>query len=102
MARSEASAVIDRSAEDVFDFLADGTNNPTWRDGVIEISRASGEALGAIYKQTLRGPGGRTIAGDYRITEFDRPRRLSFEVIAGPGRPPAPSCWNPRATGAPG
>jgi hypothetical protein len=35
----------------------------------------------------MRGPGGRKIAGDYRVSVFDRPRRFVFEVIAGPARP---------------
>jgi hypothetical protein len=43
--------------------------------------------LGATYRQLLSGPGGRKIAGDYRVTTFDRPKTLGFEVIAGPLRP---------------
>jgi len=87
MARASSTVVVDRPAEAVFDFLADGTNNPRWRQGVIDIALASGDGVGAVYKQTLRGPGGRSMAGDYRVTEFARPSRLAFEVIAGPGRP---------------
>ena len=87
MAHAEATVVVNRPAGEVFDFLADGTNDPKWRDGVIEISRVSGDGLGTLYQQTMSGPGGRKIAGDYRITEFDRPRRLGFTVIAGPARP---------------
>jgi uncharacterized protein YndB with AHSA1/START domain len=87
MATASAIVMIDRPADEVFDFLADGTNNRRWREAVIEIAKVSGEGEGAVYRQTLRGPGGRPIKGDYRITEFDRPRRLAFQVIAGPGRP---------------
>ncbi len=47
----------------------------------------SGQGEGAVYRQTLRGPGGRTIDGDYRVTVFERPERLDFEVVAGPARP---------------
>jgi uncharacterized protein YndB with AHSA1/START domain len=82
-----ATVIIDRPADAVFDFLADGTNNRRWREAVVEIAKVSGEGQGAVYSQTRRGPGGRPIKGDYRITEFDRPRRLAFQVIAGPGRP---------------
>jgi len=79
---------VSRPAQAVFDYLADGTHNREWRAGVLEIARTSeagGE--GATYRQVLAGPGGRRIDGDYRITEFDPPRRLAFQVTAGPARP---------------
>jgi uncharacterized protein YndB with AHSA1/START domain len=87
MADAEATVRIERPAEEIFDFLADGRNNPKWRPAVTEIALVSGAGVGATYRQTMRGPGGRTIAGDYRVTESDRPRLLQFEVIAGPARP---------------
>ena len=87
MAHADGTVRIERPIEEVFDFLADGTNNKQWRAGVIDISKTSGEGVGTVYRQTLKGPGGRTIDGDYRVTSFDRPQRLDFEVIAGPARP---------------
>lgn len=88
MAQAEHTVTICRSAEDIFDYLADGTNVPNWRAGVLEIEPI-GQAIGvgATYRQVLRGPGGRKIAGDYRITKYNRPSSLAFEVIAGPARP---------------
>jgi hypothetical protein len=54
----------------------------------VEIHRTSETAEGgATYRQVLRGPGGRKIAGDYRVTTYDRPDRLDFQVTAGPARP---------------
>jgi uncharacterized protein YndB with AHSA1/START domain len=88
MAHAEHTVTIDRAPEVVFDFLDDGSNNREWRAGVIEVGRASGDGgTGTVWRQTMRGPGGRTIRGDYRITEHDRPRVLGFEVVAGPARP---------------
>lgn len=87
MAHAEHTVTIDRPETEVFDFIADGTNNRLWRDGVTEISLESGAGVGAVYSQTMKGPGGRQIRGDYRITEFDPPNRLAFAVIAGPARP---------------
>jgi len=88
MPRAEHTVTIHRSAEDVFDFLADGTNNPLWRSGVLEIAPVGDiTGLGATYRQLLSGPAGRKIVGDYRVTTFDRPRTLGFEVTAGPLRP---------------
>ncbi|HEY2947463.1 MAG TPA: SRPBCC family protein [Micromonosporaceae bacterium] len=90
MPHAEGSTVIaGRRPDEVFDFLADGANNPRWRVGVADISRETGAAvgLGTVYRQGMRGPMGRRIAADYRITEYDPGRALGFEVIAGPARP---------------
>lgn len=89
MAHAENETTINRTAEDVYAFLADGLNNPAWRSGVQAISLKSGSAgaLGAVYSQTLSGPGGRPLAGDYEITAAEPGRRLAFQVVAGPARP---------------
>jgi uncharacterized protein YndB with AHSA1/START domain len=87
MVHAQRTVVVGRPIESVFAFLADGSNNPKWRPDVIEIRLASGLGLGAEYHQTMKGPGGRRIRGDYRITRFDHPTRLDFVVTAGPARP---------------
>ncbi|MHC6231809.1 SRPBCC family protein [Arthrobacter sp. MMS24-T111] len=89
MAHAENQITIDRSPEAVYAFLADGLNNPKWRSGVQAISLRSGAAgsVGAIYQQTLTGPGGRPVAGDYEITEARPGEYLAFHVVAGPARP---------------
>lgn len=89
MAHAEHTVTVPHPIGEVYAFLADGLNDPKWRPDVIEVHLASGVAsqLGAVYAQTMKGPGGRPIAGDYRITRADAPTRLDFEVIAGPARP---------------
>ena len=87
MVEAQNAITIRRSPADVFAFLDDGTNNPKWRNGVVEISHASGSGAGAVYRQKVRGPGGREITADYEITAHEPPRRLAFEAIAGPARP---------------
>ncbi len=89
MVHAENETTISRTPEEVYAFLADGLNNPEWRQGVQSIALKSGPAaaVGAIYAQTLTGPGGRPIAGDYEITEAARGRVLRFQVVAGPARP---------------
>ncbi|NEM90808.1 SRPBCC family protein [Galbitalea soli] len=87
MAHAEHRTTVSKPIEEVFAFLADGLNNPRWRPEVREISHVSGTGVGAVYAQTMTGPGGRAIAGDYRVTEYRAPTRLAFEVIAGPARP---------------
>ena len=79
--------IIDRSPADVFAFVADGLKGPTWRPGVVDVALISGSGVGATYKQGVKGPGGRRIDADYRVTVFEPNRRLAFVGIAGPVRP---------------
>ena len=88
MPHAEHTVTVARPQQDVFDYLAEGTHNREWRAGVLEISRTSAaDGQGATYRQVLAGPGGRRIDGDYQVTVFDPPRRLEFQVTAGPARP---------------
>lgn len=65
MAHAEGNIVIDRPITTVFNFLADGSNNPLWRSSVTDIQHIPDKplGLGAVFKQGLKGPGGR-IDGD--------------------------------------
>jgi uncharacterized protein YndB with AHSA1/START domain len=87
MPSAQHSVSIRRPVGEVFAFVADGTNARSWRPAVLDVSRQSGEGLGAVYRQGVKGPGGRRIAADYEVTEFEPERRLSFRAIAGPVRP---------------
>jgi len=89
MAHAENTITIHRAPQDVFTFLADGLNEPLWRTGIKDIALKSGSSgtVGAVYSQTLTGPGGRSIAGDYEITEAVPGELLRFQVVAGPARP---------------
>jgi uncharacterized protein YndB with AHSA1/START domain len=88
MAHAQYTVTVQRPVDDVFAYLVDGANNRRWRDGVLEIERVSGDGgVGTTYRQVLKGPGGRRIDGDYRVTAYERPSLLAFEVVAGPVRP---------------
>src|SRR5215467_2301181 len=89
MAHAENQIVINKPVSEVFSFLADGLNNPKWRDGVIEIKLKSGAAgsEGAEYRQVLKGPFGRNIDGDYRLLTVSQDKELKFAVTSGPARP---------------
>ena len=87
MPSASSTITIDRPIADVFAFVADGLNAPTWRSGILDIAHASGDGLGAVYRQGVKGPGGRRIAADYEITAWEPPTRLAFKAIAGPVRP---------------
>ena len=87
MVHASQTVIVHQPIHEVFSFLADGLNNPKWRPDVTSITARSGRGVGAEYAQRIKGPGGRSIEGDYRVTRFDEPARLDFEVIAGPARP---------------
>ena len=88
MAHAEGSITINRPIQEVFDFILDGTNSPLWRPSVIDVQAPLSKPLGvgAIFKQGLKGPGGR-IDGDYEIIECKPNELIKFQVIAGPARP---------------
>jgi len=87
MPSAQHSVSIGRPVGEVFAFVADGENARRWRPGVLDVSHQSGEGLGAIYRQGVKGPGGRRIAADYEVTAFEPDRRIAFRAIAGPVRP---------------
>jgi uncharacterized membrane protein len=87
MPSAQHSVSIGRPVSAVFAFVADGETAMRWRPGVLDVSHQSGEGVGAIYRQGVKGPGGRRIAADYEITAFEPDRRIAFRAIAGPVRP---------------
>lgn len=99
MPSAEHQVTIDRPVADVFAFVADGLNGPKWRPGVLDIALVSGSGVGAVYRQGVKGPGGRRIDADYRVTASDPPRLLAFEAIAGPVRPSGEYRFEPLGDG---
>lgn len=86
MAHAEQMVVINRPIQDVYNFVLDGSKNMFWRPSVTDVQVMTGGA-GAVFKQGLKGPGGRRMDGDYQIVETNPPNFIKFEVIAGPARP---------------
>ena len=87
MPQHATRVTIRRPRAEVFAFVADGLNGPTWRSGIVDIAHVSGSGVGATYKQGVKGPGGRRVDADYRVTAYEPDARLAFEAIAGPVRP---------------
>jgi uncharacterized membrane protein len=87
MPSAERTISIRRPVDQVFRFLADGRTATQWRSGVIEVSKASGDGVGAVYRQVVQGPGGRAVDADYEITALEQDARIAFRTITGPVRP---------------
>ncbi|MFL6138047.1 MAG: SRPBCC family protein [Frankiaceae bacterium] len=79
MIEASSEETLDRSPEEVFDFLADSANEAAWNADVISVEQVSpGPA----------GPGS-VRRGEYRhigriestIVDYERPRRLGFRAV---------------------
>jgi uncharacterized membrane protein len=87
MPSAERTIAIRRPVDQVYRFLADGRTATQWRPAVMEVSRTSGDGVGAVYRQVVRGPGGRPVDADYEITALEPDARIAFRAVAGPVRP---------------
>jgi uncharacterized membrane protein len=87
MPSAENSVVINKPRPDVFAFVANHENDLTWRPGVADIERVSGEGQGAIYTQGVKGPMGKRIDADFEVTAYQPDTLLAFRTLAGPVRP---------------
>jgi uncharacterized protein YndB with AHSA1/START domain len=81
--RFEATTVIDRPIDDVFDFLADGTNDPKFSPRVLEIAKTTDgpPGIGTVYASTVKDAGVKT-KREFEITEFVRPARIRWKEIS--------------------
>jgi hypothetical protein len=71
---------IARPVEEVFDFLADGANNPLWQPRVVRAwPLGTSLGVGTRFRQSVRHPLGFSFPSEYRLTIFGRPR--IFRVV---------------------
>ena len=77
--RFEATAQIDRPVEEVFAFLADGTNDPKFSPRVQEISKTTPgpTRVGTVYASTVKDAG-MTTTREFRISEFEEPGMIRW------------------------
>jgi len=77
--RFEGSAVIDRPVEEVFAFLADGTNDPKFSPRVQEIEKATDgpPGVGTVYRSTVKDAG-MTTQREFELTAFEQPSRINW------------------------
>ncbi len=75
----EGTAVIDRPIEEVFAFLAAGTNDPKFSPRVLEIAKSTdGEVgVGTIFASTVKDAGMKT-KREFKITEFEAPTTIRW------------------------
>ena len=90
MKPESASVAVDRPIREVFDFLAEGRNNPSWRPDVVLAARISGSGTplgaGTTFHQRVTDPHGKVVEEDYEITRYEPPHVLEFTVTRGLAR----------------
>jgi uncharacterized protein YndB with AHSA1/START domain len=81
--RFEGTAVVERPIEEVFDFLADGTNDPKFSPRVLEIRKTTDGpvGVGTRYASTVKDAGVKT-SREFEITEFERPTRIRWTEVS--------------------
>jgi uncharacterized membrane protein len=89
MTRVQREVQIDRPAEEVFAFLADGSNNPSWQPRVIETIQVDTPlGVGTRFHQTVRHPLGFRVSADYVLTVYEPGHELALRTTSGgPIRP---------------
>jgi hypothetical protein len=78
MIRARGQIRIERPAEQVFDFLADLSNEPQFNPDASDIVNVTEDeiGLGTVYTETVKPLG----FFEVRIHEYDRPRLLGFDA----------------------
>jgi uncharacterized protein YndB with AHSA1/START domain len=81
--RFDATVVIDRPIEEVFDFLADGENDPKFSPRVLEIAKTTDgpPGVGTVYASTVKDAGIKT-KREFRLTGFERPTRIRWTEVS--------------------
>jgi carbon monoxide dehydrogenase subunit G len=76
-----ATTTIDRTPEEIFEFISNVRNDTQWRTGVVESGLRSDPPIGSGAVGFARAGKIETV---YRITTFEPPRRVDWEFIGGP------------------
>jgi hypothetical protein len=81
----QASVDVDRSADDVWAYMADLRNLKGWDPDVLDVQWQPPAALGQPFTIVVDLGGGRPLVGDARIASLEPGRRIGWEA-----RPQAP------------
>ena len=82
---AEASVVISRPVEEVFEFVNNPENDPLWQSSMMESAQTSEGSMGV--GTTLRGVAqlvGQRMEWTAEVTEWEPNRKVTYEVSGGP------------------
>src|SRR5919202_2998489 len=81
MPRIEREIVIHRPVEEVFDFMADGRNEPQYNPHMLRAEQTSAGPIGRGTRfRTEVMTRGRSMEMAYEITAYERPQRLASRL----------------------
>jgi uncharacterized protein YndB with AHSA1/START domain len=77
------TVVVDRPVEEVFAFLADGTNDPKFSPRVQEIAKTTDGpvGVGTVYASTVKDAGLKT-KREFEYTEFEPPTKIRWREVS--------------------
>jgi carbon monoxide dehydrogenase subunit G len=79
------NVTVNRSVEEVWNFISDFENTTRWSRGVLEARQTSDGPLGVgSTLQTVVKAFGRRRTADYLVTEYEPNHAFAFEVTSGP------------------
>jgi uncharacterized protein YndB with AHSA1/START domain len=78
-----ATTTIDRPIDQVFAFLADGTNDPKFSPRVQTIEKQTDGPPGAgtVYSSTVKDAGMET-SREFKLTEFEQPTKIRWTELS--------------------
>ena len=85
MINVEKSIIIQRSIEEVFNYVSNLTHSAEWQSGLTEVRQITDRPLGVGTQYALvRTFMGRKMVADNEITEFTPGVKVAFKTISGP------------------
>ena len=85
MPQIEREIIITRPVEEVFDFLADGRNEPHYNPHMLRAEQTPAGPVGpGTQFRTKVTTNGRSMEMLYEITAYERPQRLAGRTLKGP------------------
>ena len=85
MPRVQASVVISRPVEEVFEFVTNPENDPQWQSAILEAERTSVGPMGVgTTEQGVAKVVGKRIDWTAEVTEYEANRKVKYEVTGGP------------------
>jgi uncharacterized membrane protein len=80
------TVTVERTIEEVFDYAAQFDRHPEWQDDLKSVTADGPLAVGVTGSQT-RQVGRRVHTTQWRMSAYDRPSILGWEILSGPMRP---------------
>ena len=77
---------VARPIEDVFDYAAQFDRHPEWQDDLKSVTADGPPGVGSTGSQT-RQVGPRVHTNQWRMSAYERPQILGWEIPSGPMRP---------------